>query len=398
MESFVTGLKEAGILEELSEVLPKQDIVSFLRAEWKPVAKRMLHSSHLTRSQYDNVRSSLTVGKALVLPAYSTIQRHWRKQEFVDSHQADLMSLLTSGKRVLLSLTDGRPRISIGNRLQWILFLLAPMIRSLGLIEVQSVAVLEIPLFLWYDGAPISKRRQGLFSAIKVSDLRLKNTEGQLLPLPRWLVKKVCGSWTLSLTEESETSKSLLALESKLLSEWEFLHELPPFEFQGITLHPTIEGVTADHGSRSKIMKRNYLEERCGECDFVLCSSVGNFFLDWSIISSTTLATCENWSSVRYQDPPAHLSKWNSTQSKDLMSYDNHHTIVGHIKDIYSVLISLVPPSELRRIYVELLGVTRVYHPEGKNPDPTKYFKGFHWRRASLYFHDIFKHVWVEGV
>lgn len=178
MESFVTGLKEAGILEELSEVLPKQDIVSFLRAEWKPVAKRMLHSSHLTRSQYDNVRSSLTVGKALVLPAYSTIQRHWRKQEFVDSHQADLMSLLTSGKRVLLSLTDGRPRISIGNRLQWILFLLAPMIRSLGLIEVQSVAVLEIPLFLWYDGAPISKRRQGLFSAIKVSDLRLKNTEG----------------------------------------------------------------------------------------------------------------------------------------------------------------------------------------------------------------------------
>jgi hypothetical protein len=197
MESFVTGLKEAGILEELSEVLPKQDIVSFLRAEWKPVAKRMLHSSHLTRSQYDNVRSSLTVGKALVLPAYSTIQRHWRKQEFVDSHQADLMSLLTSGKRVLLSLTDGRPRISIGNRLQWILFLLAPMIRSLGLIEVQSVAVLEIPLFLWYDGAPISKRRQGLFSAIKVSDLRLKNTEGQLLPLPRWLVKKVCGrSWT----------------------------------------------------------------------------------------------------------------------------------------------------------------------------------------------------------
>ena len=379
-------------------MLARQDLTSLLRVEWKPVAFRLMHSSHLTRSQYNYVRQSLTIDDAPLLPDYSTIQRYWKRQDLIEPHQPDLMAQLASGIRVLLSKTNDKLHISIGNRLQWMLFLLSPVIRSLRLINGDGPAVLELPLFLWYDGAPISKRRQGLFSALKVSDLRLKDSSGVLIPLPAWLIKKTCGrSWTLSLSEESETSNSLLALESQLLSEWETVHQLPPFEYQGITLHPTIEGVTADHGSRSKIMKRNSLEERCGECNFVLCSQISTYFLDWTIISSTVLVTSANWSSVRYQDPPPHLHMWNSTQSSDFASYDNHHSVVGHIKNLYSMLMCLVPPSDLPHLYVELQRVSRVHHPEGKK-DPTLRFKGFHWRKASLHFKEIFNDVWAEEV
>ena len=357
---------------------------------------RLVHTHHLSRAQYNGVRKALCYDKEKLLPDYSTIQRYWRKQDHLDPSEPDLFPLLSNGRRALVTQArQEEPHITICHRLQWMLFLLAPILRSH--VGHDRPLVSELPMFLWYDGAPISKRRQGLFSALKVVSLSVK--EGDLMQeTPRWLQKKLTArSWTLSLQEVSETSESLIALENRLLCEWNDLHAIPPLTYMNVTLLPSLQGVTADCGSRSKILGRNSLEERCGECDSVMSSRIGYYFLDWGVISECKIVTVENWNKVRYADPPRHLHLWKSTASTSVISYDNHHTFVGHLKNLFKLLVDVTPPDDVEEVYNRMRTISRV-HASSKDKDPTRFFKGYHWRRASLKFEQVFEHVWGDNV
>ena len=195
-------------------------------------------------------------------------------------------------------------------------------------------------------------------------------------------------SWTLSVQRVAETNKSISQLHQDEMDQWNALvEEENPISNRSWNLVPELLGFTADHGARRKSVNPDSTEKRCGECPLSLCkqlSAAGHaFFLDWEYLLGAVEVTISNWTKLRYKSRPKHLD----TCTVPILSYDNLHNFVGHIRDLYQ-LLSQDLPSEMRKgIEKQMVTLAGVPYRE---KEPFGRFKGYQWRKCSLSFYNLF--------
>ena len=171
--------------------------------------------------------------------------------------------------------------------------------------------------------------------------------DGAKVALPKPLVRQlVSRSWAISIQQCGENKSSVSQLEAEVLSEFAAFQadDNPRLDF--LTMQVRLLGVTADHGARSKSVGANSVSARCGECSCILSKDVPFSFLDWGLLCRFTPVSVAEWSKARFEEIPSHLLKWSDVigEQAGLSSYDNHHNIVGHIQDLFKLLLSVVPP------------------------------------------------------
>ena len=144
----------------------------------------------------------------------------------------------------------------------------------------------------------------------------------------------------------------------------------------------------------------NSVAARCGECTSILSKTVPYSFLDWTILAHAVPVTVAGWATSRFDVMPTHLSKWLEATGEDanLASYDNHHNLVGHIQNLFKLLLSVTPSTHHQSLDAELLLITRISaatRPKGSKIEDWRFYRGFHWRLVSLHFSRLFTSIWA---
>lgn len=154
----------------------ENEIFTRIRKTFYNKSMTMLYTASLSTNQWETIREGLTVDGFKFLPCYKTIQNHWRTQnlipDFVDNQT--FFEMLENGRRVLLSENENQFRITLSNRVKWILFLIATYLNdhmkkflSKNNLPIDSLVEISFQFLLWGDGGRLWGFRNGLFSAIK---------------------------------------------------------------------------------------------------------------------------------------------------------------------------------------------------------------------------------------
>ena len=160
----------------------------------------------------------------------------------------------------------------------------------------------------------------------------------------------------------------------------------------GYSLEVSIIGCAADHGVRSKLLCRDDNSEgRCGECSYLFIKNTPYRFLNWECLMKCVPVNSRNFKSFRTTILTALLKNSSELSELGLMSYDNLHNCVGHLKEIISLLISIVSKGDKKEVAEKVslytgIRTSTLLHAN----DCFFYFKGFHWRKLSLHLHDVF--------
>jgi hypothetical protein len=194
---------------------------------------------------------------------------------------------------------------------------------------------------------------------------------------------------------------NVVALEEELLKQWGGVLDSAPMTMDRITLKPSLAGITADHGARSKSIGSNSVTSRCGECTAIFSKDVPYGFLDWNLLSTCRPVRLDNWAATRFGELPEHLRRWALLEGGEatFTTFDNHHNVVGHIQDLFKLLYSLIPAEfkpRLKDLLFALTSITASTRPRGSKLQDWKFYRGFHWRLVSLHLPRLFSDVWAS--
>lgn len=463
LRSFETALREAKS-EEYAQ-LREEDAQRTLQAAYvslrrglRQLSPTLLMQTKLSRVSWTLLRANCRFNGLPIFPCYHTLSRHWSSQELIPEgiSDADFFDILQGGSRTILSLasttskdweddlllllrddffaqdTDAPPsdslqqnpaepsgdtsaplevppsttpalryRISLLDRLRWILFLFATYCCKLvhaflaaHSLPVDHLVTIQFRFLLWDDGGQVWGLRNGLFSAMKAADIYVTAGE-HVMKLPSyWNTFFVGRSWTLSVEKVPENYDNVGTLHLDLMRQWDDFCQRPSvIRYGSYEMIPSFVGFAADHGTRSKCTHKDCDKARCGECgtyfDRALSDAGDLYFLDWDYLLDLVEVTPETWDSTRYRCIPEHIR----IARVSIMSYDNMHNFVGHLKDLFGLISQDFSDSQKAQVEELLAALTGLDKRSraGKVKYVWEMFKCWQWRLCSLYFNSVFE-------
>jgi len=354
---MICAFEEAGIVN-INQI--RDDIPSLLsehnrtQHEISTEAKNLIYSGNYTRKTFDTTRS-LIKQTGYTLPTYKTISTSFSKMELIPWNEdpSVVLKKLISGEKAIISLLEyGSNRyfhISLSNRCIWIMYLTIPLLKKLY--NPLNSYKLSLTGFFWYDGGKISRSYSGLASGLKVAAVSLQNLSGEIVVLPKYIKRKIISyCWILNCRVMKENSDNVKELESMLLEQYNYLKNCN-IVHNGYSLEVSIIGCAADHGVRSKLLCRDDNSEgRCGECSYLFIKNTPYRFLNWECLMKCVPVNSRNFKSFRTTILTALLKNSSELSELGLMSYDNLHNCVGHLKEIISLLISIVSKGDKKEV------------------------------------------------
>lgn len=370
----------------------KQDYMKELKADAFEFSPGLITLSKTTKRQWEFFKRSIPF-----LPCYRTSSDRLKDQKNISKEtETEFFKYLEDGNRIFLSNDDSLnvPYYSLENKLRWILYLIVTRL------DIKNLDI-NIDFAIWGDGAGSAGNFSGLFSAIKGINVQFRN-DGTKVDFNyddiKWIISTV---FRLYMCKDGETTESVDRLEDHLLKQY---NNLPDFiEYQGCKLRVKIYGWTADHGYRLKAVG-NDSASSCGECSFFkkeLLNVHSYHFLNWSYLINLVEITDANWNIYRNKDMPERLTNIKE-KGISLLSYDNHHNIVGFIKRMYHCLVYKAGDKHniINQRMKDITGIYDVDLQKKKNKTFRSSFPypGWKWRVASLNFKYIFAGIFDEKI
>jgi len=232
--------------------------------------------------------------------------------------------------------------------------------------------------------------------------MTITDSDDNLVTVPTLILKLLYArSWTLAVVKSRENRAAVQRLEYLLLSQWIDFKKNPSPVYNLSTLNTSLCGFVCDSGIRNKTICPDSVNTRCGECSFNLSNDVPYGFLDFGRIIETVAITPDNWNQYRLNEAPKVIALWKEVFSVGLITYDNLHNICGHIRDLFCLLIDLMPaklkPDVEERLQKIIKKVPFDFETDQPRKAPHNFFQGFEWRKLSLHFMTLFKDLWIDN-
>ena len=289
--------------------------------------------------------------------------------------------------------------------LRWILYLVSDVMEDN--FKEYSKITMDFKFALWADGGKMYGGIKGLFSALKMVYPIFRDSLGEIINVKHEHIKWLIGTaWMMSIDNTGETSEGVRSLEKFQMEEYLEHVKDKTFNYGKFSLRASLVGWCTDHGYRIKSLKQDSRKKCCGECNFSKQSKIKGkttHFLDQQYLLPLEEVNSKNWYSIRSEEMPSYI-KLVAEAEMSLLSYDNHHNMVGHIKKQYSILhakaTTLKKQDIVNQRSFDLVGIDSAVleKPNKKDKLRRKWpYQGWQWRLLSLHFKEIFKDVFEEN-
>jgi len=407
MEKAIYYMEEAGQISiadmDISEIpsLAKQHKKS--QEALHEYSSQLIFHDKIKRRTYVSLNKFFKNHTSLSMRAYSTVIKKNINQIDPKLQPLDVLEIISSGNFGIISETCGYSYISMSNRFAWIFYWAFYLMDKYSLLGDDVMDTDEIVLhnsnlsiigykyelnlvsFLWYDGGDVSSTYSGLAAGIKIASVSLKDAAGSQIVLPCIFTNFLISyCWVLSCKRVTENRDNVTVLEEHLMNQYDVVKDnWNNVIYKQVKLSVNIIGVTSDHGIRSKLIPRdNNQKSRCGECSYLFIVTAPYRCLDWNVLTEIIILTSDNWTEFRNVAMPLLINLSSKLSELGLVTYDNLHFVAGHLKQFSTLVRSLVPLCNQGYISNKFAEITK--------QDNDKYYQGWHWRKLSLHFSEIF--------